>query len=53
MTNNPLGNSMADHHHTAGHTVTPGVKDSSCSCGHTWAHDTSWLNKYRNKLRWI
>lgn len=44
----PLGNSMADHHHCAGHTVTPGVATSACSCGHVWTHDTSRLdNKYR------
>jgi hypothetical protein len=44
--NKPLGNSMADHHH-GGHVVTPGVGTSVCSCGHVWAHNTSWLdNKY-------
>jgi hypothetical protein len=48
--NNPLGNSMADHHRRVGHAITLGVAASACSCGHVWTHDTSWLDKYRNEL---
>lgn len=46
-----VGNTMADHHRASGHTVTPGVTRSRCTCGHEWAHSTEWLNKYREQLR--
>lgn len=45
-----LGNAVADHHHT-GHTVNPGVDETTCSCGHSWQHDDAWLDKYREQLR--
>lgn len=41
---------MADHHHRRGHTVTPGVTEASCSCGHRWLFTEPWLGKY---AEWI
>lgn len=47
----PLGNTIADHHHAPGHEVTPGVDETTCSCGQRWKHDDAWLDNYREQLR--